>query len=218
MLPSMGELEQLVPIMQRLLEQQPDTNIICSIFSASAIQHAQRLECIHLCLFLPIDSRSNMRLFFDALSPSAVIIDRYDVWKNFILECSRRKIPTLLLNATAPSFQHYIVRNFFSHIYKNITNIVAVSENHAQQLSFLVNKPIYWLPDTRIDRVLDVLYDVDESIASFKKTICTTIVVGSSWPEEEKLFSTVSESLQHAQIENIYRASCSRRRSARTNM
>lgn len=197
---SMGELEQLVPIIERLRLLHPEVSIIVSVFSASAIQHAHTLRCVNLAFFLPLDSYNTMLRFLSCISPAIVVIDRYDVWPNFIKVCYEKSIPTFLVNATAPSNKYVNFQLLIKNTYQLLYSITAVSEKHANLLQNITGKPITWLPDTRIDRVIDVAKKGTNQIQDLQNNAITTLLLGSSWEHEEKMFAEI---LNHIDLQEL---------------
>jgi 3-deoxy-D-manno-octulosonic-acid transferase len=184
---SMGELEQVLPIMHILKHQLPECCIIYSCSSPSGYSHAIKQSCIDAVVYLPVDTKRNTREFLDALQPDIFVIDRYDVWPNVVHAASKR-CPVVLINATFPSVADSpLLTSWVERFYRSLTHISAVSEQDARRLSKLCNKDISWLPDTRIDRVVERITDHDSSVDSLRTSERPTLILGSSWTEDEDL-------------------------------
>lgn len=187
---SMGELEQVIPIMHELKHRMPGSCIILSCSSPSGYNHAIRQSCIDAALYMPVDTRTNARRFVDATSPDVFVINRYDVWPNVVqLAASRCRV--LLINATYPSVADSpILRTWVAKFYRTISSITAVSESDAASLSVLCDRPIQHIPDTRIDRVLERIASADSTTDILSSASRTTLLLGSTWPEDEDLLFT----------------------------
>ena len=78
-----------------------------------------------------------MRRFLDRLRPDLAVLMEGDVWPNFVLECARRRIPVVLVNArqTERAHRQYrMVRPFISRIYSRFAAVCAQEELYAQRL------------------------------------------------------------------------------------
>lgn len=184
---SMGELEQVLPIMHQIKEHIPECCIFYSCSSPSGYNHAVRQSCIDISLYLPIDTRRNVKRFLASTAPDLIVINRYDVWPNFVRQASER-CEILLINATYPSVADSpFLRSWVTRFYSLIDSVVAVSEGDAVSLQQLCRKDVKLLPDTRIDRVLERITHADQSFERLRVTNRLTLMVGSSWQEDEDL-------------------------------
>jgi 3-deoxy-D-manno-octulosonic-acid transferase len=182
---SMGELEQILPLISMLKRDLPSSCVMVSCSSPSGYQHAVRQPVIDETLYAPVDTRRNVLRFLARTQPDIVVINRYDVWPNFVKHASTT-CPIVLVNATYPSVAdspllHSWVREFYSML----TSITAVTARDAERLRNLTGKEVVHLPDTRIDRVLEKMNISDSSIEPLRRTSCITLVVGSSWQDDE---------------------------------
>ncbi|MDA1192473.1 MAG: hypothetical protein O3A46_12420, partial [Candidatus Poribacteria bacterium] len=151
--PSVGEFEQAKPLMSAL---HPDYRIVATCFSPSVIGAMRRYPFKDAALYIPLDSRRNMRRMFDMIAPKAVVFSKFDVWPNAVWEASRRGIPTALIAGTmhAESRRRRPVgRNFLRHVHKHLTAQCAVSEEDAARLRDVSGGTITVTGDTRFDSV-----------------------------------------------------------------
>lgn len=185
---SMGELEQILPIIERLKQQQPAACVVTTCTSPSGRDHALRQTCIDVALYLPLDSSSTMQRFIDAIDPVCVVIDRYDVWPSMVTNLHRRGVPTHLINATMPSAATKpFLRSFVSRMYAQLTTVTAVTSADADALSELLGRSIAYRPDTRMDRVADRVQRAALAHPALPVWSGNTLVLGSSWLEDERL-------------------------------
>ncbi len=189
---SMGELEQVIPIMHELKRRMPNSCIILSCSSPSGYNHALRQPCIDAALYLPVDTRRNARRFIEATSPDVFVINRYDVWPN-VVKTAVSRCRVLLINATYPSVADSpLLRKWVKKFYRKISSITAVSDSDATKLSALCDRPIHHIPDTRVDRVLERIASADATTDILRSTGRPTLLLGSTWPEDEDLlFATL---------------------------
>jgi len=184
---SMGEFEQLLPVIQLLRNNVSNLTVIASFFSPSGYAHGIKLPDVDICTYLPFDTKRSVRTYLDTYLPDVIVIDRYDVWRTFILEATARKIPVLLINATFPSGARGLLRYWFADIYRRLTFISAVTLADARKLSELTRRAVTVLPDTRVDRVIEKCTAPEASIEALRRPDILTIVLGSCWSPEETL-------------------------------
>lgn len=190
---SMGELEQLLPVVGALKQRTPNMQVIVSCTSPSGYKHALTQQLIDAAVYLPIDTRSAMRAFVARIAPDAVVINRYDVWPNFVRSASAR-CPVLLVNATLPSAAASpLLKKWVASYYRTMTAIVAVTNSDAQQLGALIGKPVPSMPDTRIDRVRERVATAHSSFDFLRDYSRVTLILGSSWQPDEDLVMSALE-------------------------
>lgn len=194
---SMGEFEQLLPVIRLTRSLVPNVRIIASFFSPSGYAHGLRTPEVELCTYLPFDTKHNVRAYLDTLCPHVIVIDRYDVWRTFIVEAHARHIPVLLINATYPTSARGFLRAWFADTYRRLASISAVTIADARKLSELTRLPVSVLDDTRIDRVIEKCSVVDPAVEELRRPDETTIVIGSSWPAD---IDVAIQLLQHQEI------------------
>ncbi|MBU3698553.1 MAG: hypothetical protein FGM33_00885 [Candidatus Kapabacteria bacterium] len=185
---SMGELEQLLPMIEDLRQAASEVCIVTTCTSPSGRDHASRQSAIDHALYLPIDRYGAMRDFIDTVNPRLVIIDRYDLWPTMISLLRRRGVTMRLVNATMPSAARLpLLQGFIKRLYAMVDSITAVTHEDALELSTLLNRPIEWLPDTRLDRVERKRQTLQHDASILPDWIGHTLVLGSSWPHDESL-------------------------------
>jgi len=197
---SMGELEQILPLISILKRDLPSSCIMVSCSSPSGYQHAVRQPVIDESLYAPVDTNRNVRKFLNRTQPDIVVINRYDVWPNFVKQASAQ-CPIVLVNATCPSVAdspllHSWVREFYSML----TLITAVTARDAERLRNLTGKEVVHLPDTRIDRVIEKMGISDSSIEPLRRTSCITLVVGSSWQDDEDVILATIDKIAETRL------------------
>jgi 3-deoxy-D-manno-octulosonic-acid transferase len=160
---SMGEFEQVKPIIELIKKNQPKFQIVCTFFSPSGYNTQKNYQYADFICYLPNDLYWNAKKFINKINPIFVVFDRYELWLNYLSILHSNHIPTFLVNATTPSILDKT--KIFSHFYKaafnKFTEIFAVSELEFQQFSQLnIDTSISQSADTRIDRIIS---KVDEA-------------------------------------------------------
>lgn len=186
---SMGEFEQLVPIIDRLRTHVANPVVVVTITSLSGIDHARSTPGVDVALLLPTDARGVMRSLVRRISPTLCVIDRYDLWRNMVLALDQAQVPIALVNGTEPSASTIpLVRTWLSDTYSRLEMATAVTPEDAARLqAFSPHLIVESLPDTRMDRVLDRVAARSRSFENLRSDKLT-IVVGSSWPADERLW------------------------------
>lgn len=197
---SVGELEQLLPIVRKIRERQPEVSVVATVTSISAIDHARQSPLLDDALLLPIDHLPTMRRLVAALQPTVVVINRYDLWRSMIRALCEARVPVVLVNATVPTrANHPLVGAWLADTYQQLTEILAISEHHAERLHQIAPRvPITVVPDSRVDQVLYRLHHrkpAQDLSAWFPHRDYPTVIVGSSWPADLDLLTSALQEL-----------------------
>ena len=153
--PSVGEFEQAKPLIRALY---PDYRIVTTCFSPSVIGAMERYPFQDAALFLPLDSRRNVRHLFDRIEPKALVFSKFDVWPNCVWEAARRNVPVGLIAGTLHATSKRLRpggKRLFRHLHGQMRVQCAVSEGDAERLRRLSppNSRIVVTGDTRFDTV-----------------------------------------------------------------
>ncbi len=190
---SLGEYEQVRPILRKLKEKHPAWRLIVTFFSPSGYENFKKDAALDLAVYLPFDSLRSVQRFFNRLKPSVIVISKHDVWPNFIWTAERRRIPVLLINATLPKdskISRWPGRLFYSQVYARLSGIFPASETDRKEFQKLAvpEKRLRVLGDTRFDQVLK---RAEESRSgnffpdAWRKTPFV-FIAGSTWPSDEE--------------------------------
>ncbi len=201
---SLGEYEQIKPILRLLSDDYSSIQKVVSFFSPSGYKNAGLNSDVDLKIYLPVDSLSSINKFLNLLKPGLLVVSKHDIWPNLIWSLFNRKIVTILINGTMPVdsiMTKPIVRHFYRTIFSCLSFIAPASQADSVGFQKIVkhNVPMEILGDTRFDQVLI------RSLETRKKQFLPrnffgdhqTIVAGSIWPsDEEQLFLPFVELLR----------------------
>ncbi|MDD9887322.1 MAG: hypothetical protein OXU46_01695 [Candidatus Marinimicrobia bacterium] len=156
---SLGEFEQVKPVLTGLKEVEPHSLSIVSFFSPSGFNHVNddHIDCK---IYLPIDLPWVVKKSLQLVKPAKLILAAYDVWPNLIWEANSKGIHSTLFAArfsehTSKLFP--VIRNFYRNVYSSFSAIYTISEpdyDRLQRILFSQGKPIVRvLGNPRYDQV-----------------------------------------------------------------
>ena len=187
---SLGEFEQGRPVIERIRSKYPDSRILLTFFSPSGFEIRKDFKGADWVSYLPLDSKTNAKRFFDIVNPSLVIFVKYDYWYYYLAECKKRNIPLLLVSGIfrkdQPFFKWY--GNLHRKMLNCFTHFFVQDKESAQLLQSININNVTVAGDTRFDRVSEIAesFKPIEEIEKFCES-SQVLVAGSTWPEDEKI-------------------------------
>ncbi|MEO6525120.1 MAG: glycosyltransferase N-terminal domain-containing protein [Gemmatimonadaceae bacterium] len=190
--PSVGEGLQARPVLELFREREPDTLLAYTYFSPSAERFAQALD-VDFRDVLPFDTGGDARRTLIALSPTALVFSKLDVWPTLVREASRQQVQLGLVSATLAAgssrmggFAAALLRD----AYARLDRVGAISADDAERLVALgvSASAISVTGDTRFDQVWARAAGVDRDgqlLAPLREGRAT-LVAGSTWPSDER--------------------------------
>ena len=185
-----GEIEYARPIIRQIRKQFPHEKILLTYSSPSAIKIISQIPEINASTSIPWDTAQDCSYFLDQFQPKIALFARTDVWPEMAYQLRKRNIPSLLFSATFAAGSSRIKfpgKYFLSLALKNLTAIHCVSIEDQKNISELVDdSKISVHGDTRFDQVFHRL-NHPRPIRNllFQKSDSLTVVLGSTWPEDE---------------------------------
>ncbi len=187
---SLGEFEQGLPIIEKLMLEYPSYKILVTFFSPSGYEIKKNTSAADVVTYLPMDTNQNVKRFITLVEPKMVIFVKYEIWPNYLYELKARQIPTVLVSAIFKKDQIYF-KGYGSFIRKALatfTHIFVQNESSQKLLKSIHINNTTISGDTRLDRVSEIL-ERDNSLSFMKKfkkdRLC--FVAGSTWPEDEAI-------------------------------
>ena len=178
---SMGEFEQLQPILKKMDRSQ--FFILLSFFSPTGYQHENKTQLADAVCYHPFDFIWSAWGFFRSMKIKYYITTRNDLWPNHLFIAKKLGINTILINANIYQESHYksfFLKNIFKYILNQFNMILTGSQRLKNNLMQLVSeKKIHVTGDSRIDRVLNRKRAQKENFLPnvYKKS--KTIILGS---------------------------------------
>lgn len=189
---SLGEFEQARPLIEKIKDRKPDTQIVLSFFSPSGFEVRKNYPQADVTVYLPFDTPANARRFIEAVNPDIAIFVKYEFWRNYLHELDRRGVPTFLISAVFRPDQMFFrpAGARYSRWLQCFNTIYVQDERSRALLRGIGMTRTVVAGDTRFDRVTDVMAAARRSPAAeaFRALGGDMVVFGSSWPADEALY------------------------------
>ncbi len=187
---SLGEFEQGLPVMESYKAAFPTHKILVTFFSPSGYEERKDHPIADITAYLPIDSQSNARRFFDIVKPKIVFFIKYEYWFHYLNEAHQRHIPLYSISALFTP-QHIFFKPyggfhrkmlaFFNHTFVQNESSLALLKSIGLEKASISG-------DTRFDRVLKTIEKPNHypSIEEFKASN-RLMIIGSAWPSDMQI-------------------------------
>jgi 3-deoxy-D-manno-octulosonic-acid transferase len=193
---SLGEYEMAVPLIEKLVTRYSKKEILITIFSPSGYTQAIKGPYADRIMYVPLDTLSNVRKFYNSYAPKKAILIRYDFWYNLINEGLRSGTEFYLVNGRFTS-NHFFFRWYGSPFLSLLRRFKNIFTSDALSAVLLTSNkvPAEYIGDTRYDRVNAVAVSAkeNEEIIRFKGDR-KLLMLGSSWEAEESLLISLLRS------------------------
>jgi len=201
---SLGEFEQGRPVIDALLEANPDCKILLSFFSPSGYEIRCNYDPRVAVVYMPFDTRNNVKRFLDLADPKMAIFIKYEFWGNYLSELRRRHIPTYIISAIFRPSQAFFKPwgGMFRKMLRCFDHIYVQDERSRRLLSDIGLNNVTVAGDTRFDRVTAIcskrrdIPEIDVLKTAHPKSF--TLVCGSSWEKDEDVY--ISELKKHPEV------------------
>lgn len=190
---SLGEFEQGRPMIEKIKAHYPEYKILLTFFSPSGYEVRKNYIGADVVCYLPFDTPYRVRKFLQLANPCMAVFIKYEFWHNYLTELQKRNIPTYIISAIFRPRQIFF--RWYGKPYRKVLtcfNHLFVQDDASEALLAryqITNVTV--LGDTRFDRVIDVqkqarhLPLVEQFVQNSKPGKQLTLVVGSSWPQDE---------------------------------
>lgn len=99
---SVGELEQIRPVLEWFSYSQPKLPLVLTYFSGAVPRLVKDFSFVSYADFLPLDRFEDMNLLIDKICPKVLVLNRYDLWPFHLKAARGRGVPMVLINASTP--------------------------------------------------------------------------------------------------------------------
>lgn len=188
---SLGEFDQGIPLMKKLINQDPSIFLLVTFFSPSGMKFYHKREKIaNLVTYLPLDTSRNAKRFVKYFKPKKVFFVKYEFWGNHILEAKRNGAEVYNVSGIFRENHRFFkwYGGFFRHILSQFEWFFVQNKQSEELLNSIGISDVSISGDSRFDRVLENKKSVTENtiISQFQNGE-KLIVIGSSWPEDEEI-------------------------------
>jgi len=142
---SVGEVIAARPLVDGLLARHPDRPVLVTTITPTGSERVRALwgDRVHH-VYLPYDLRSMVRRFLDRARPALAIIVETEIWLNLYVECARRGVPLMMVNArlSERSLRGYLpVRTLARVAMQSVDLVAAQSSADAARLAQIGARP-----------------------------------------------------------------------------
>lgn len=136
---SVGEVIAARPLVDGLLARHPDRPVLVTTITPTGSERVRALwgDRVHH-VYLPYDLRAMVRRFLDRARPALAVIVETEIWLNLYVECERRGIPLMMVNArlSERSLRGYLPVRAAARLAMGTVDLVAAqSRADAERLS-----------------------------------------------------------------------------------
>ena len=190
---SVGEFEQVRPIIERLRQEQPHRKILLTFFSPSGYEARKDYPMVDKVLYLPFATVRNAKKWMRTLPLEMAIFVKYEFWPSYLKQLKKHNIPTYLISAIFRPNQLFFrpwgwgyrrLLSCFSHIF--------VQDLDSQQLLAKYNiHSVTIAGDTRFDRVIEIKNQQKQLpvLEGFTTEADKVLIAGSTWPQDEQFLA-----------------------------
>jgi 3-deoxy-D-manno-octulosonic-acid transferase len=187
---SLGEFEQIKPIIKELKTENNKLKILISFFSPSGFKASLNYSLAER-VYLPLDTKGNVKNFINKINPNVAVFVKNDIWTNYLIELKKKEIPIYSISSKFHKSQFYfkIYGKWFLNKLKQI-DYFFVQDNISKELLNLNNiDNVSVTGDTRIDRVKEIARE-DKKFDSIQRFINNDLcfIAGSSWEADNAIF------------------------------
>ena len=181
---SLGEYEQVKPILVEIKSRFPEYLIILTFFSPSGFNRPSSFFQADAVFPLPLDGQKVAKSWINALRPSLVVFVKQELWFHYLNELNLQKIPVILVSGTLsssllkmPVYSSWYVKmcHLFSVLFLQNTKDIELAKKYNLHNTILAG-------NSRVDSVKfnkEVSWE-NEIIKAFILD-SDTIIFGSTW-------------------------------------
>ena len=193
---SLGEFEQGRPIMEAIRREHPGYKILLTFFSPSGYEVRKNYDGADVVVYLPIDTKRNVRRFLRLTNPVMAFFIKYEFWSNYLHMLKERHVPTFSVSSIFRPSQIFFraYGKGYGKVLDCFTHFFVQNEESRDLLKSIGIDCVSVTGDTRFDRVLQIR-DAGKSLPIVENFVGGTaedrphvFIAGSSWPPDEDIF------------------------------
>ena len=187
---SLGEFEQIKPIVETLKSENDNLKILISFFSPSGFKSSLNYNIVER-VYLPLDTKKNAKNFINKINPNVAVFVKNDIWTNYLIELKKKEIPIYSISSKFYKSQFYFQSygKWFLNKLKQIDYFFVQDKSSKELLNLNHINNVSITGDTRIDRVKEISKQ-EKKFDSIEKFINNDIcfIAGSSWEADNDIF------------------------------
>lgn len=198
---SLGEFEQVRPLMEHLRQEHPEYKILLTFFSPSGYEVRKDYKVADIVCYLPLDTIRNSRRFLRAVRPVMAFFIKYEFWYNYFHILQHRGVPVYSVSCIFRPNQIFFrwYGKQYARVLHCVTKFFVQNEESQQLLQGIGIDRSEVVGDTRFDRVLQIrdaakhlpiveAFRYGSVGGNAEGTPIKTFVAGSSWGPDEDIF------------------------------
>lgn len=194
---SLGEFEQGRPLIEACKKELTEHAIVLTFFSPSGYEIRKNYPHADLIAYLPADSPTNAKRFYDLVKPELAVFVKYEFWHYYISTMVKNAVHTISVSAIFIPEHHIFKsgRTFFRKMVASFDTLFVQNEQSKALLQSIDINQVEISGDTRFDRVLEIESQKKEiTIAEqfVNSTFC--FVIGSAWVQDLQVIGTTLNS------------------------
>ena len=196
---SVGEFQSIVPLLEKLEKSKKISQILITTNTLSSSEVISKMKLKKIShQFFPIDNNLVIKKFINHWKPSAALFIDSEIWPNTLINLSKEKIPTVLINAriTRKSYNRWIkLKNFSKLIFNKFDLCLSSNKETISFLKKLGAKNIKYFGNLKYSQSENEKIEIDSQIIKFfsRKTVwCAS----STHNSEEKFIGVVHNKLK----------------------
>lgn len=192
---SLGEFEQARPLIEKIKSALPDRKIVLTFFSPSGYEVVKNFALADCVCYLPADTPRQVGKFLDIVNPEKAVFVKYEIWRNYLCELDRRRIPVYLICAAFRPGQMFFKRRsaWYGQWLRWFTKIFVQDETSKRLLEGIGITGVEVCGDTRFDRVAQIaalnrqIPEIEAFYSASGRKV--RFMAGSSWPADEAVYA-----------------------------
>lgn len=187
---SLGEFEQIKPLLKKIKKSKPISEFVITFFSESGFSSAKNFQDARIITYLPFDRKKDLNQFIYRIKPKILLLVKNEFWPNLIRYVHKADVKIFSISSNFRRKQIFF--SSFSFGMSSILNLIdyffVVNNNDKLLLESIKITNVKVTGDTRFDRVLENSnnYINDRKIRKVLKN-SNNFVIGSSWIEDNKI-------------------------------
>lgn len=203
---SSGEFEYAKPFIRELKARSPEIPIVVTYFSPSYAKFIADFPGVDYSLPLPLDLPAPCQQFFSRIRPQVGFIARTDLWPELLAQARSFHVPLILFSALKAKPSPFYLKWFYQWLWSYLTAIFCVGASDEKNI--LATDPTaktLVVGDSRFDQVRYRLLNPKATREELcPKDRLTTLVAGSTWPEDERvLLNALAKLLRENRIKLV---------------